>query len=332
MPDAAAGWKNRTRQLLPLVGLVVLLAYFFRTLDLQRVAEAIDRADMLAFAVVAVASVLVVWLYDALCLTWLLRTTLGHRGHPQALGLRQLLPLKAASYLINIVNYHAAAMGMAWLVGRRKGVPFMEAAGALALLSYLDILAVTAMSMVGVWMAPEFFGPYPQLQGWLKMVALVVFVGALSGALVIQSRWRLPIVDKLRNFAPLRPLAALRPQALLIGVAMRSVLILLYAVSAFFTMRAFQMQPQWGRLFIALPITTVVGTLPISVSGVGSTQLLMRQFYAPFVVTAAAAGPVIDAYSTLQIATYLVVRIAVALPFFGPIAAELRQRPADPAA
>ena len=76
----------------------------------------------------------------------------------------------------------------------------------------------------------------------------------------------------------------------------------------------------------------MVGTLPISVSGVGSTQLLMRQFYAPFVVTAAAAGPVIDAYSTLQIATYLVVRIAVALPFFGPIAAELRQRPADPAA
>lgn len=332
MPDAAAGWKNRARQALPLVGLTVLLAYFFRTLDFERVAEAIQRADMLYFVAVAAASVVVVWLYDALCLTWLLRTTLGHRGHPQALGLRQLLPIKAASYLINIVNYHAAAMGMAWLVGRRKGVPFIEAAGALGLLSYLDIIAVTAMSMAGVWMAPEFFGPYPQLQGWLKMVALIVFAGALSGALVIQSGWQLPIVERLRNLAPLRPLAALRPQAMLIGVAMRSVLILLYAGAAFYTMRAFQMQPQWGRLFIALPIITVVGTLPISVSGVGSTQLLMRQFYAPFVVTAATAGPVIDAFSTLQIAVYLVCRVALALPFFGPIARELRQRPADPGA
>ena len=181
-------------------------------------------------------------------------------------------------------------------------------------------------------MAPEFFGPYPQLQGWLKMVALIVFAGALSGALVIQSGWQLPIVERLRNLAPLRPLAALRPQAMLIGVAMRSVLILLYAGAAFYTMRAFQMQPQWGRLFIALPIITVVGTLPISVSGVGSTQLLMRQFYAPFVVTAATAGPVIDAFSTLQIAVYLVCRVALALPFFGPIARELRQRPADPSA
>lgn len=330
MPDAAAGWKNRARQFLPLVGLVVLLAYFFRTLDTARVAEAIERADMLNFAAVAGTSVLAVWLYDTLCLSWLLRTTLGHRGLQQSLGMRQLLPLKAASYLINTVNYHAAAMGMAWLVGRRKGVPFIEAAGALALLSYFDIIAVTAMSMVGVWMAPEFFGPYPQLQGWLKMVALAVFIGVLCGTLAIQSGWKLPILEKLRNLAPLRPLAALRPQALLVGVAMRSVLILLYAVAAFFTMRAFQMRPEWGRLFIALPITTVVGTLPISVSGVGSTQLLMRQFYAPFVVTAAAAGPVIDAYSTLQIATYLVFRIAVALPFFGPIASELRQRPADP--
>jgi hypothetical protein len=55
----------------------------------------------------------------------------------------------------------------------------------------------------------------------------------------------------------------------------------------------------------------------------------MRQFYAPFVVGAAAPGPVIDAFSTLQIVTYLVLRIVLALPFFAPIAKELREKPAD---
>lgn len=329
MPDAAPGWKNRLRQFLPVIGLTVLLGYFARTLDVQRVGEAIAQADMVAFAAVALVTVVGVWIYDTFCLTWLLGATLGHRGRPEPLGLRQLLPIKAASYLINIVNYHAAAMGMAWLVARRKGVPFFEGAGALALLSYLDIIAVTAMSMAGVWMAPEFFGPYPQLQGWLKMVAVAVFAGALCGALLIQSPLRWGPLQRLRDLPPLRPLAALRPAALLIGVALRSGLILMYATAAFYTMRAFGMQPQWGRLFIALPIITVVGTLPISVSGVGSTQLLMRQFYAPFVVSAAAAGPVVDAFSTLQIVTYLVWRVALALPFFAPIAKELRDKPAD---
>lgn len=329
MPHTAAGWKNRLRQALPVLGLVVLLGYFARTLDRARVAEAIAQADMLAFALVALVTVVSVWLYDTFCLTWLLGATLGHRGRREPLGMRQLLPIKAASYLVNIVNYHAAAMGMAWLVARRKGVPFFEGAGALALLSYLDIIAVTAMSMAGVWMAPEFFGPYPQLQGWLKAVAVAVFAGALCGALLIQSPLRWRPLQRLRDLPPLRPLAALRPTALLVGVVLRTLLILMYAAAAFYTMRAFHMQPQWGRLFIALPIITVVGTLPISVSGVGSTQLLMRQFYAPFVVGAAAAGPVVDAFSTLQIATYLVWRIALAAPFFAPIARELRDKPAD---
>ena len=329
MPHTAPGWKNRLRQFLPLLGLTVLLGYFARTLDLQRVSQAIAQADRLAFIAVALVTVVGVWIYDTFCLAWLLGATLGHRGRPEPLGLRQLLPIKAASYLINIVNYHAAAMGMAWLIARRKGVPFFEGAGALGLLSYLDIIAVTAMSMAGVWMAPEFFGPYPQLQVWLKMVAVAVFAGALIGALLIQSPLQWGPLQRLRDLPPLRPLAALKPSALIVGVVLRSVLILLYAVAAFFTMRAFHMQPQWGRLFIALPIITVVGTLPISVSGVGSTQLLMRQFYAPFVVAAAAPGPVIDAFSTLQIVAYLVLRIALALPFFAPIAKELREKPAD---
>jgi uncharacterized membrane protein YbhN (UPF0104 family) len=306
---------------------VALVGYFVWSTDLPKVLAAIKQANLLLFAATAAVIALTTWVYDSWCLTWLIGATLGHRGNPQPVKLRAILPIKGASYLLNIVNYHAAALGMAYLVGRRKGVPYLEAAGAMATLSYIDLVAVTAMAMVGVWLAPEFFGPYPALQVWLKTVALAVFAGALTTALVLQSGMKHALLDKLRNFAPLRPISALGPRQMLVGLALRSLLILVYAATAYAQLAAFGLQPTWGRVFVAVPILTVVGTIPISVSGFGSTQVLMRSFYSPFVAVGLPAVATIDGFSTLYIASFIVVRLFIAAPFFKAISRELQERP-----
>lgn len=326
MPNPAPTAKDRVRTLLPMVGAVALIAFFAATTDWAKASAAMRSADIVRFFALLVPISIGVWVYDSLCLTWLVRTTLGHRGQAGGDRLRDLAPLKAASYLLNMVNYHAAALGMAFLVGRRKGVPFLEAAGALALLSYMDIIAVTAMALCGIWMAPEFFGPYPALQAWLKTLAVLVFSGALASVMVLQSGWKHPLLDKLRDLAPLRPLAALRPGPMLVGLLLRSGLIGLYTGTVWMLVQPFGMVPQAGRLLIALPIITVVGTLPISVSGVGSTQVLMRSFYAPFVQDGRDPAAVIDAFSTVYIVGGILTRLVIAAPFFRRIAAELRQR------
>lgn len=322
-------WKESVRRALPFVGALLLLSFFAATTDWAKTWRAVQQAQLAMFAVSIAATTAFIWVYDTLCLSWLVRHTLGHRGSAGGAGFRELAPLKAASYLLNMLNYHAAALGMAWLLSRRKSVPFLEAAGALALLSYIDLIAVTAMALCGIWLAPEFFGPYPALQAWLKTVAVLVFAGALTSVLLLQSGFRQPLLDKLRNFAPLRPLAALKPATMLVGLALRSGLILLYTGSVWWFMQAFAMQPAWGRLFVAMPIITVVGTLPISVSGVGSTQVLMRSFYAPFVADGRDPVAVIDAFSTVYIVGGILCRLLIAAPFFRSIARELRQRPAE---
>jgi uncharacterized membrane protein YbhN (UPF0104 family) len=283
------------------------------------------------FLALGAALTLVTWSYDSLCLTWLLKATLGHRGQAQGATLRAILPLKAASYLLNTVNYHAASLGMAYLIGRRKGVSFLEAAGALAVLSYLDVIAVTTLALIGTWLAPSFFGPYPALQAWVKTAATLVLGGALLAAIALQSSWQWSVLQKLRNWAPLRPLAALSLPAMLAGLVLRSGLILLYAAGAHLLMQAFGMRPLWGRMLIAVPLLTAVGTLPISVSGFGSTQVLMRSFYAPFVAAGQPVQAVVDGFSTLYIVSFLGWRMLLAAPFFARIARELRQRPAVPA-
>ena len=76
-------------------------------------------------------------------------------------------------------------------------------------------------------------------------------------------------------------------------------------------------------MFVILPVLTVVGTIPLSISGLGTTQVLMERFYAPFVTDGRAPVPVIDACSTAMIFGYIVVRLLIAAPFLRQVLAEL---------
>lgn len=319
------------RWLPPAIG-VAAVGLFLKTTDLQQVLAAIRQADLLAFTVVVLTVSLITWIYDSFCLAWLIRVTLGARGTQEPIRMRQLLPLKAASYVLNLANYHAAALGMAVLVGRRKKVPFLEAAGALAVLSYLDLVAVATMTVVGLLLAPDVLGGNAALQRGVQFLVAGVFAAALTCLTLLQSNWQLPILLRLRNLSPLKPLVALRPKSMAIGILLRMGLILMYTLSAVEIMRSFGMKPDFARMFVAMPIITIIGALPLSFSGVGTTQIAARWLYAPFVVDGRLPSPVIDSYTTAQIFGYVFVRLLIAAPFLRAINAELRgeQTPSAP--
>lgn len=311
--------RQRLRQSLPLVGSVLLLGLLLWKTDRQQVLAAFGQAKLGMFAAVVTTTSVVVWLYDTACLWWLLRTTLP--GPP--IGYRDLLAIKAASYVLNILNYHAAALGMAALVGRRKQVHFLQAAGALAALSWLDLVTVTGMAVIGLWLAPEVLGGDVAAQQSLQWIGASVFAVALVLVLALQTQSRWPLLQRLRAWSPLRPLAALGPWSMVQGLTLRSGLIAAYTVAAVWVLRSFGLEPHWAPMFVILPILTVVGTIPVSVSGLGTTQVLMERFYAPFVVDGRAPTPVIDACSTAMIFGYIVVRLVIAAPFVRRVLAEL---------
>lgn len=326
MKGTSEGWKGPLRRVLPFLGTAVLLGYLLHSTDLAAFGRAMRMVRLDAyFATIATATVLI-WLYDSACLVWLVRTTLGHRGRPVGGTLRELAPIKASSYILNILSYHAATLGMAWLVSRRKGVSFLEAAGALVLLSYIDLVAVAGLVAGGMLLAPEALDLRVDLVSWLKVVVGAIFAVALLCMLLLQSDLKLPLLATVRSLPFVRPLCALSPWAMLLGVGLRIGLLLGYTASAVLLMRSFGMEPSWGRALIAQPILTVVGAIPVSVSGIGTTQVLMRSLYAPFVSDGRAPGPVIDAFSTAMIMGYIVCRLVVAMPFFRSATAELRGR------
>ena len=316
---------RRLQRVLPFAGALLLIAYFLWSTDLPAVGRALERADTWAFVAIVATATFSIWIYDSLCLVWLVQRTLGHRGLPVGGRLRDLAPIKASSYVLNILNYHAAALGMAWLIGRRKGVSFLESAGALALMSYIDLVAVAGMVVVGLWVAPEVLAQNTALQTWLQVVTASIFCVALASMLLLQSGWQLSVLVRLRQIALLRPLAAMKPLAMLQGIVLRLGIVLAYTATSVMVMQSFHMAPQWGRMLVIMPVLTVVGTVPISVAGIGTTQVLMRSLLAPF-LTAGQGTAVIDAFSSSMIVGYITCRMIVAAPFLKATLAELRSR------
>ncbi len=320
----ATSTRDRVRQIVPLVGTVLLLGYLGFTTDFAKLRDAMSHANLGQYALVVCVATVVSWLYDTACVTWLVAQTLGEFGKP--LKLRELLPVKAASYAINAVSYPLATLAISWAVARRKNVAFLQATGALAVLAYLDVLALGGMVAAGLLVSPEVIASQAGLQRPVQIATVLILVGGVAGIALVRSNWSWPLLQRLQKIQLLQPIVQIAPRKLILGFVLRTGLLLIYAATNFMIMRCFGMEPQWGRLLVVMPFLTVLGAIPLSVSGLGTTQIPMREFYAPFVTDGRPVAPVIDAFSTAMLVGFAALRLVLAAPFLRGILAELREK------
>lgn len=335
-PPAAAGPSRGGggplwRRWLPLVGTCALVAYLVATTDLRAVAAAFAAADAAAVIAICVFGTLVTWGIDAACLALTLRWTLRDAPGP-ALTLAAAARLKGASYLLNAVNYNAATLGMAWVVARRRQVGLLQATVALGVLSWLDLVALALIVTVGLQLAPTMLASHAAMQARLQTLSLWILLASLAIVVLLPARLPLPGWRQLQAWPPLQPLRRLAPWATLLLVAARGGFILVYVWINYLMMQAFHMEPSFEALLVLVPILIVVGVVPVSVSGIGTTQVVARALYQGFVPAGVAAAPLIDAYTTTLIVGFVAARLLVALPFLRGMWAELRQQPTATAA
>ncbi len=328
--QALAGRRALLQRLLPPLGTALLVGYMLHSTDLPAVAAALQRADLGRVLFVIALGTVGAWLADSACLVWILRRTLPTAAQASGLGLRPLAELKAASYVLNIVNYNAATLGMAFVVARRAGVGFLEATVALAVMSWLDLVALASLLTLGLQVAPDLIAAVPGLQSRLQWIALAVMALALGSVLVLQSQAPIPgPLQRLRSWTVLRPLASLRPQAMIVGVLLRGAFVCIYVIIHHQLLQAFGLAPSLAALLVLVPVLTVVGVVPLSISGIGTTQLLARELYRGFAPAGVEAVPTIDAMTTVMIVGFIAGRLLVALPFLPAIGRELRLGPPD---
>ncbi len=313
------------KRALPWVGSAILLTYMAMTTDLQGVADAFGSVDPVLLGLLLVVGTLVAFFCDTI------GVAMSFRAFVAPVTFRETIPIKATSYLLNVLNYNAALAGMALYISRSRRVGFWKALGALMFVNVVDLFGVLLFLSVGlaITMGTDTFPPALGLS--LRAVAWGGIVAFVAGAAWFRSDLPLPVLGALRTkalFIPIRE-AGLGTWGRIL--AARMLLQGQYILVAWALLLVFDIQGPFGRRLAYVPGLTSSQSGPSACSGSGTTQLAARQFYAPYVAaTGRGAHAVVDACTTTGIVGFLLLRVVIAYFFLGELSRDIIRKASDP--
>ncbi len=283
-----------------------LLVYLFYTTNFHDFLRSLHSSRTGVFVLAAVVFSGITWVTDASALYFQLGRL--YRG----LDFITTFRTKGASYLLNILNYNLALLGMAYYFKQRSGTTFSKNIGGLALISLIDLAVLALLGLVGMLVRPEVVtGRFVPLV-WLGLAigaAGPVFLKVVTNHTSHMPGW----LARLMGHDLLAAFKEATMVNLLILTGLRVLLVFEYILMQAIFLFCFGFHVPFGYLILMEPLLTLVGIIPISFSGIGTVQVVMRYVFKPYAPAGISAIAAIDAYSTASILTILLIRVIIGL-------------------
>lgn len=255
------------RILVPFVISVALLTYLFSRIDVAAVADAITLQIALR------------WLFPLIlfnAFTLAIESQSLHRVVAAAgahLGRWTAARIKAACYLLSILNFLAGAAGLSILLRRRAGLSLADAAGQVFLVSLCDVGAVLVLAALAAgFLQSDALGIRVGLIGF--MIAVIVL-----GFLFLRIPTPLGLLESIRRLEVFRAPRTARISLLAELGALRLAFVLSYVALAAALFQAFEIEVSPIRLGLNVAIMLVVSALPIAAGGLGTGQLVFVELF-----------------------------------------------------
>lgn len=280
---------SRFRRLLPFLVAFLAMAFVISHTNLVSLQAALSRAPLGLLISVSIVLSAVNCAADTLAMYYVFRWF--------GLQLRyfDLYTIRAATYLLAVINYHAGQLGIVAYLHRVGRIPLSRAGGWILFIIGVWVGLLLLLASFGALLG----GP----QGRALIPVLLLFgLGVVTYVIILltQPRWlRVPpesISTENRYGAPGRLvrrlwalLVAIFEPLLQAGVMghIRAVMVRLphlvvLLVWHYFALRCFGIQVPALTAMLYLPVVFAVASLPISVQGLGTSQLAAVFFFSAF--------------------------------------------------
>ena len=189
---------------------------------------------------------------------------------------REIAPVKAAAYLINIINYNAGSGAIALWLARHKGIPFFESAASVLFINVVDALVLVGFMAVA-WPALE-----PPIA---SAVAAIVGVTALVFAATLLY-WRqganFLVLGRVRGWPIFKSFREARLSHYARLAAIRAPFDLLFILNHWFGLIAFGIDVPVIQVLAFIPVISFIGIVPITVAGLGTVQAATVFLFLPY--------------------------------------------------
>ena len=232
-------------------------------MPLPALAAALREADSGRFLALMIPNTLFYFGWDTLVLTIVVRWFHG------AVRYRELLPVRAASYVVGFFNTNLGRGAMAAYLSRRLHAPFLELGSTVLFLVFTEYTQLVLWAMLGLL----------GLRTEVSRSLLAVAAGVAVFWLVI--RWLLVP----RGWSIARTFRLATPARYGTIVLLRAPMFFVSLVLHYHAAHAFGIHIPFGQLLTFLPVIFMIAALPVTVAHLGGTQAAWIFFFSQFAPT-----------------------------------------------
>lgn len=215
---------------------------------------------------------------------------------------REIFVVRAATYLLAVVQYYVGQAAILGYLHRRRGVPFWRGAGWILFISGINMAVLVLLAALGLTRSEI---PIR----WLRAVPATVGIGAVVYGLVLAWKPR-----RLASLPVLAPLFEMGIVGHIKATLIRLPHVLVLVVWHYFSIRyCFGVAVPPLVALVYLPTVFFFAALPVSVQGLGLSQWAAVTLFARY-APGGDAAPVM-AYSLAMTGISLVVQITMGLGF-----------------
>jgi hypothetical protein len=292
------------KRVVPWIVTAVLFAVIFHRIPIGKVVAALHGVRVAPYLAIMLPYSVAYLLVDTFCVTRVLN------WFNTRIAFRDVLPIRATTYLLTLVNSPLGQGGIALYLNRREGIPFLEVASSVLFMMFVELYQLVVFSSIGAALSPRpidlpLTSVYLALYGYLVVHLLVFRLGG---------RW----IEKLPAAGMLRSFRLARPRHYLLLLLYKSPNFVMATVVYWFALQCFGMHLPYLQLVLYLPIIFLSAALPIGVAHLGAPQILWVYFFGD-----QAPEANLLAFSLAAHFTFMVTNAALGIPFLPRASREL---------
>lgn len=266
----------------PWIIAAIIFYFLFQRMPARETWDVMKLANPWAFIGYTLLYFLAMLFLDALSLKRVISRFSTHVDY------KETLLFRGATYLLMLLNYNLAQGGIALYLKKTHKAPVFKTLGAVFYLSLIDLLLVLSYSVVSVFFVDNVSYRGIELKPLVIKLAIVFY----SSFILWMTLWRATLNPrvlarmqkiKLLHWIIEKPLFFAFREANLKDffqtVLLRLPVSLVILVGTSLMILAFHGWIPLGVIFLYSPIVMVIGALPITPAGLGTSQLLCVEFF-----------------------------------------------------
>jgi uncharacterized membrane protein YbhN (UPF0104 family) len=272
--------KKILKTTIPLILCLLIFSYIFYKIPPKQALETLTLTKVPVFILLSILYFFWVHIFDCLTIRHFITRFCSPITHKESWLVR------GVTYLLMIINYHAAQGGFAVYFKKTHKAPIAKTLGTMAFISIADLVLIITSAVIALIFTNVTYKGF-DFRLFMLWLAPLVYIGYILWIIV----WRNvdhPLIVKLKRFRLMRWIlehnlflifreARLKDYGILFLSRIPIVVGVVGGLNL--AMYAFHAHIDWIKLFLYNPAIMLISTLPITPSGLGTGQFLTIEFF-----------------------------------------------------